>query len=67
MDEGYYLREAQRCQELAASAPDNKSARRWHKLADDYAILAERLDAHIHHRRARMPQPVQQQQAKARR
>jgi hypothetical protein len=69
MDEGYYLREARRCQELAATAPDSKTARRWHKLADDYTVLAEVLDAHIHHRppTLRMPQQAQQQQSKARR
>lgn len=50
MDEGYYLREAQRCRELAVSAPDSKTAGRWHKLADEYATLADELDAHIHHR-----------------
>jgi len=68
MDEGYYIREAQRCRELAATAPDSKTARRWNRLADDYAILAEELDAHIHHRipLLRVPQRAQQQQSKAR-
>ena len=65
IDEGYYSREANRCRELAASAPDSKTARRWHKLADQYAILAEELDAHIHHRAPiLMAQPVQQQQSR---
>ena len=65
MDEGYYSREADRCRELAASAPDSKTARRWHKLADQYAILAEELDAHIHHRAPILTaQPVQQQQSR---
>ena len=69
MDEGYYIREAHRCRELAATAPDSKTARRWHKLADDYSILAEELDAHIHHRppMLHVPQRTQQQQSKARR
>jgi len=66
MDEGYYFREAQRCRELAATAPDSKVARRWNKLADEYAILADELAAHIHHRppMLRQPQQVQQQQSK---
>jgi hypothetical protein len=64
VDEGYYSREADRCRELAGSAPDSKTARRWHKLADQYAILAEELDAHIHHRAPILiAQPVQQQQS----
>ena len=69
MDGCYYIREAQRCRDLAATALDSKSARRWHKLADDYTILAEELDAHIHHRPPafHMPQRGQQQQSKARR
>lgn len=68
MDQGYYFREAQRCRELAATAPDSKTARRWNRLADDYTILAEELDAHIHHRTPllRVPQRAQQQQSKTR-
>jgi hypothetical protein len=68
MDQGYYIREAQRCRELAATAPDSKTARRWKKLADDYSILAEELDAHIHHRPPilHFPQQAQQQQSKTR-
>jgi hypothetical protein len=61
-DQSYYAREAQRCHDLAASAPDAKAARRWHRLADQYAVLAEELDAHIHHRAPILTaQPVQQQ------
>ena len=69
MDEHYYVREAQRCRELAAKALDSKSARRWDKLADEYTILAEELNAYIHHRppALHMPQRIQQQQSKARR
>ena len=69
MDEGYYIREAQRCRDLAATAPDSGRARRWHKLADDYSVLAEELDAYIHHRPPvfQMPQRAHQQQSKARR
>ena len=68
MDAFYYIREAQRCREIAAKTLDSKSARRWHKLADDYTILAEELDAHIHHRPTAFPmrQHVQQQQSKTR-
>ena len=66
----HYHAEARRCRDLAASAPNSKVARRWHKLADEYAVLAEELDAHINHRPSilRPPtrqQPVQQQQSKA--
>ncbi|TMI99081.1 MAG: hypothetical protein E6G97_23255 [Alphaproteobacteria bacterium] len=65
-DHGYYSREADRCRELAASAPDSSTARRWHRLADQYAILAEELDAHIHHRVPILKaQPVQQQQSRS--
>ena len=67
MEEGYYIREAQRCRDLAATAGDSGSARRWHKLADDYTVLAEELDAYTRHRPPvfHMPQRVQQQQSKA--
>ena len=44
-DAGTYRREAQRCRDLAAVANDPEIARRWHRLADEYAILAEQLDA----------------------
>ena len=64
MDEGYYYEEAHRCRELAATAPDANTADRWNRLADDYAILAEELDAHIHHRAPILRQPLQQQQSK---
>ena len=68
----HYREEAQRCRNLAASAPDAKIARRWHRLADEYAVLAEEIDAS---ESGRLPailrtsmqrQPVQQQQSKSR-
>jgi len=69
VDEGRYRREAERCRQLAASARDSKTARRWCRLADQYDALAEELDARIHHRpsilRAPMQQPSQQQQSRA--
>ena len=69
MDAGYYRDEAERCLELAARAPASKSAKRWHRLADFYAVLAEELAASETGRAPllRMPmqqQPVQQQQSK---
>jgi len=45
-DAAYYRGEAQRCRELAASAPDSNVTRRWHQIADEYTILAEELAAH---------------------
>jgi hypothetical protein len=39
-----YRAEAQRCLELAESAPNSRIARRWRDLADDYIALAERVD-----------------------
>jgi len=66
-DEEYYSREAQRCRDLAATAPDSKTARRWHRLADQYAVLAEELAAHIHGRAPILTaQPLQQQQGRLR-
>ena len=66
----HYREEAQRCRNLAASAPDAKTARRWHRLADEYAVLAEEIDASETGRPAILRtsmqrQPVQQQQSKS--
>ena len=68
-DAEHYRGEARRCRELAASAPDRKSARRWNALADEYTILAEELEAAAGKRppilrRAEQRQPMQQQQSK---
>lgn len=68
-DAAYYRAEAERCWELAMSAPDSETAKRWHLLADEYAVLAEELSASETGRTPllRMPveqQPVQQQQSK---
>jgi hypothetical protein len=65
----HYRTEAQRCRDLAAMSVDFDIARRWHRLADEYAILAEELAAAEAGRPPilRMPmqqQPAQQQQAK---
>ena len=65
-----YREEAQRCRNLATSAPDAKTARRWHRLADEYAVLAEEIDASETGRPAILRtsmqrQPVQQQQSKS--
>jgi hypothetical protein len=66
-DYDHYVHEARRCRDLATAARVSKSARRWNKLADDYAALAEQLDARIRYRPARrhLPQQLQQQHSKA--
>ncbi len=70
MSDVAYLRdEAQRCRDLAVSALDSELAKRWHQLADRYAVLAEQRVASETGRAPllRMPverQPVQQQQSK---
>jgi hypothetical protein len=68
-DASYYRDEARRCLELAASAPDSKTAKRWRRLADEYVVLAEERAASETGRTPllRTPmqeQPVQQQQSK---
>ena len=40
-----YREEADRCRQLAASSVDAATARRWNRLADEYAIMAEELAA----------------------
>ena len=67
---GYYRNEAKRCRDLAASAADGETAKRWHRLADEYGVLAEEFDRAETGRPAilRTPmqrQPVQQQQSKS--
>jgi hypothetical protein len=69
-DAGTYRKEAQRCRDLAAAATDSEIARRWHRLADEYAILAEQLDASDTGRTPLLrmplkPHPAQQQQRRA--
>jgi hypothetical protein len=66
----FYRGEAERCRELAATSLDFDTARRWRRLADEYAVLAEELQASEAGRvpLLRMPmqqQPIQQQQRKA--
>jgi len=41
----YYRAEAERCRDLASIAADPEVASRWHRLADEYAVLAEELAA----------------------
>ena len=68
MSDVAYLRdEAQRCRDLAMTALDSELAKRWHQLADRYAMLAEQRAAYETGRAPllRMPvaqQPVQQKQ-----
>ena len=38
--------EAQHCRDLAVSALDSELAKRWHQLADRYAVLAEQRAAY---------------------
>jgi hypothetical protein len=63
----YYQEEAQRCRDLAASAPDSEMAKRWHRLSDRYAVLALAASQNGRAPPLQMPirqQPVQQQQSK---
>ena len=64
----HYLKEAERCRELAAGSPDPDMARRWRSLAADYDKLADTLEASPEaiplHRTTMQQQPMQQQQAK---
>lgn len=41
----HYVREAERCSDLGASAPNATIARRWRALADQYIVLAEAIAA----------------------
>ena len=59
---GYYRGEAERCRDLAAMSVDSDIARRWHRLADEYAVLAERLAAAEAGRPPILRAPKQQQQ-----
>ena len=66
---GYYRAEAERCRDLAAMSVDSEIAHRWHRLADEYAVLSEELAAAEAGRAPilRTPmqqQPVQQQQTR---
>ena len=67
-DAAYYRAEARRVLDWAEMAADPEVARRWRRLAEDYATLAEQLEAA---NTGRAPilgkpirQPVQQQQGK---
>jgi len=57
----YYRAEAERCRDLAAIAADADIARRWHRLADEYAVLAEELAAAEAGRTPILRTPTQQQ------
>jgi len=67
-DASYYQAEALRFLEWASITADPAIARRWRRLADDYIILAEQLDAASTERPPMLApiqrQPVQQQQGK---
>jgi hypothetical protein len=62
MDARYYRDEAERCLELAARVPYSKSAKRWRRLADRYAVLAEEQAASETGRAPLLRMPRQQQQ-----
>ena len=67
-DAAYYKAEALRFVEWASVTADPAIARRWRRLADDYIILAEQLEAASTGRPPILApvkrQPVQQQQGK---
>jgi hypothetical protein len=44
-DVAYYRSEAKRCRDLAVAADDPYAALHWHEMADEYALLADELDA----------------------
>jgi len=58
---GYYRVEAERCRDLAAMTVDPDIAKRWHRLADEYAVLAEELAAAEAGRTPILCTPMQQQ------
>jgi hypothetical protein len=43
-DAAFYRAEAKRCRNLAVSANDAVAAKHWHQMADEYALLAEKMD-----------------------
>jgi hypothetical protein len=58
----HYVKEAERCSELGATAPNAEIARRWRALADQYIILAEAIAARARRaavRRTTMGQTLQ--------
>lgn len=57
----YYRTEAERCRDLAAMSVDSDIAKRWHRLADEYAVLAEQLAAAEGGRTPILRTPMQQQ------
>jgi hypothetical protein len=66
----YHRNEARRCRVFAKTAtPGSSVAARWHALAGEYDILAERLDrSALHHggkdaRIAAQQQPIRQPQS----
>ena len=70
-DAAYYRDEARRFLDWAEQAADPVMARRWQNLADDYATLAEQLDAQDTGRTPLLQprpqrQPIRQQHGKAR-
>ena len=44
-DAEHYVREAERCSDLGAVAPNATIAPRWRALADQYIVLAEAIAA----------------------
>jgi hypothetical protein len=57
----YYRAEAERCRDLAEIAADPEISRRWHRLADEYAVLAEELAAAEGGRKAILRTPIKPQ------
>src|SRR5919205_688014 len=60
-DAAYYRAEAMRFLELAETAIEVATARRWQRLADDYVTLAEQLEADDTGRAPILTLPVQRQ------
>jgi hypothetical protein len=61
----YYHAEADRCRELAEASPDPPMATRWRRLASEYEVLARELGRPPLPLSGAQPQPIQQQQSKA--
>ena len=58
-DAKHYRDEAFRCRELAMTSRDPATARHWQRLADQYAVLAEELDASAAHRTPLLRMPAE--------
>jgi hypothetical protein len=62
-DSKYYRAEALRMLDWAASAADPKAARRWRRLAEEYLVLADQIEAKGTGRAPFLAVPMQRQPA----